>query len=176
LSEKDQEIGKRLAWWRREKDLKGKDLAKILDISSGTLSDIEKGRSFPSGKTFSKLLRLTDINMLWLLTGEGETPRDTVPSKTLDRPSSGEIKVIGTLERRVTSGSGEMSSHPAEACLVDKIIELLSKDLGADHIKKILDSAWNQASQDQRGWLKIEITSLLKRFSALIKKPTNNGV
>lgn len=49
-----------------------KALAKITGISQPALSDVENGKYDFSGKKLTSLLQNTDINIHWLLTGEGE--------------------------------------------------------------------------------------------------------
>jgi len=63
-------IGLRIRQWRKDQLLKGFQLAKIIKISQGSLSDIENSKSDPSAATLVKLYANTDINMHWLFTGE----------------------------------------------------------------------------------------------------------
>jgi len=63
-------IGKRLREFRLSKDMKAIELAKICGISQGSLSGLENGKSYPSAETIINLIRHTDINIEWLLTGE----------------------------------------------------------------------------------------------------------
>ncbi|OQX50295.1 hypothetical protein B5M47_03960 [candidate division CPR3 bacterium 4484_211] len=65
-------IGCRIRIYRKKKGLTVKQLAKIIGISQGSLSDIENEKTKPSAKTITSLVRNTDINPDWLLTGEGE--------------------------------------------------------------------------------------------------------
>ena len=55
------------------KDMKAIELAKICGISQGSLSGLENGKSYPSAETIINLIRYTDINVEWLLTGEERT-------------------------------------------------------------------------------------------------------
>ncbi len=64
-------LGERIRVWRKSKFLKGYELAKILSISQGSLSDIENNKSLPSAETIARLHKLTELNVIWLLTGEG---------------------------------------------------------------------------------------------------------
>jgi len=64
-------IGKRIRSYRKEKGLKVKELAQIIGISQGSLSDIENEKTKPSADTLSSIVRNTDINPYWLLTGKG---------------------------------------------------------------------------------------------------------
>ncbi len=65
-------IGKRIKNFRKIMGVTSSKLSTIIGVSQGTLSDIENSRTKPSEKTISSLIRNTDINPNWLLTGEGE--------------------------------------------------------------------------------------------------------
>jgi len=64
-------LGDRLREWRRGVPLKSYELAKLISISQGSLSDIENNKSLPSADTISKIYMNTNINIIWLLTGKG---------------------------------------------------------------------------------------------------------
>ena len=61
----------RLRQWRKALPLKSFELAKLIRISQGSLSDIENNKSLPSADTIAKLYQHTDLNIIWLLTGRG---------------------------------------------------------------------------------------------------------
>ncbi len=63
-------IGKRLQAWRVEQGWKGYKLAQVINISQGSLSDIENGKSYPSTPTIIKIITKTDIDIHWLLLGK----------------------------------------------------------------------------------------------------------
>jgi len=48
-------LGKRLRAWRVEQGWKGYELAQVLNIAQGSLSDIENGNSYPSTPTIIKI-------------------------------------------------------------------------------------------------------------------------
>ncbi len=60
--------------------LKSYELAKLIKISQGSLSDIENEKSLPSADTIAKLYQFTNLNIVWLLTGKGPMTRDESPS------------------------------------------------------------------------------------------------
>ncbi len=64
-------LGSRLLQWRKALPLKSFELAKLIRISQGSLSDIENNKSLPSADTIAKLYQHTDLNIIWLLTGRG---------------------------------------------------------------------------------------------------------
>jgi transcriptional regulator with XRE-family HTH domain len=65
-------FGIRLKRYRVFKGWKGVDFTRITGISSGTLTGIEKNGNSPSAESLGKIARTTDLNIDWLLTGEGE--------------------------------------------------------------------------------------------------------
>lgn len=68
-------IGKRIEEYLAVKRYKVKELAKIIGISQGSLSDIKNGNTEPRADTLEKIVRNTDISAHWLLTGEGPMTR-----------------------------------------------------------------------------------------------------
>ena len=56
---------------RKSLPLKSYQLAKLIRISQGSLSDIENCKSLPSADTIAKLYQHTNLNIIWLLTGKG---------------------------------------------------------------------------------------------------------
>ena len=64
-------LGARLRKWRKSIPMKSFELAKLIQISQGSLSDIENNKSLPSADTLSKLHMKTNINIVWLLNGAG---------------------------------------------------------------------------------------------------------
>lgn len=57
-------------------------LAELIKISQGSLSDIENGKSDPSAKTILGFILYTDIDLIWMLTGqEGVSEGRIIPEK-----------------------------------------------------------------------------------------------
>jgi len=109
-------IGSRIRRYREFKKLKGIELSKILDISSGTLSDVENNKNSPSADTLSKFIKETDINIDWLLTGEG----DMVKSICAETADPYEVRILGMLR-----GMDDDTKRRVEADIQEK--ELLMK-------------------------------------------------
>lgn len=63
-------IGSRIRQFREQTGHKVKGFAELIGISQGSLSDIENEKTMPSAKTLASLVRITDIEPVWLLTGE----------------------------------------------------------------------------------------------------------
>jgi len=77
-------LGTRLRQWRKTLPLKSFQLAKLIKISQGSLSDIENNKSLPSADTIAKLYQFTDLNIIWLLLGKGPMERDHSASPDMD--------------------------------------------------------------------------------------------
>lgn len=77
-------LGTRLRQWRKILPLKSFELAKLIRISQGSLSDIENNKSLPSADTIAKLHLYSDLNIIWLLLGKGPMTRDRSTASDLD--------------------------------------------------------------------------------------------
>jgi len=64
-------VGGRLKYWRKVSRLRLVDVAALIHVSQGSLSDLENDKSLPSAATLTGLCQKTDMNLYWLLTGEG---------------------------------------------------------------------------------------------------------
>ncbi len=73
-------IGTRIKGYRTKKGFKVKEFSEKIGISQGTLSDIENEKTKPSADTLSLIIRHTDINPNWLLTGHGTFTREPAAS------------------------------------------------------------------------------------------------
>ena len=62
-------LGGRLKLWRISKGMKGYQLAESVNVSQGSISDIENGRTLPSTRTLTQLVKLEGMDLTWLLTG-----------------------------------------------------------------------------------------------------------
>ncbi len=50
------------------------ELSKKIEVSNGSLSDLENNKSQPSARTLANLCFAFDINIYWLLTGKETSP------------------------------------------------------------------------------------------------------
>lgn len=66
------EINKRVKQIRLSKNIKQKDMAKMLLIRQSSLSDIENGRVNVTERVMSALCKELSANINWLKTGEGD--------------------------------------------------------------------------------------------------------
>lgn len=103
-------VGTKIRRWRKLIPLKSFELAQVLKISQGTLSEIENNKSLPSADTLAKFHTNTNINILWLLTGKGPMTKQENPDSK-DREFS------------TDPGEGNESAEPNELeNLVAKLI------------------------------------------------------
>jgi len=72
----NKKIGDRLKFYRKTKGINTVNLSILLNISQGALSGLENSKSKPSSDTLANFYKNTDINIGWLLTGEGEMIRN----------------------------------------------------------------------------------------------------
>ncbi len=74
--------GPRIRKWRKSIPMKSFELAKMIKISQGSLSDIENGKSNPSAPTIVGFMKHTNINIHWMLTGkEGDIKNGEMPKQ-----------------------------------------------------------------------------------------------
>jgi len=66
-------VGGRLKYWRKVSRLRLVDVAVLIEVSQGSLSDLENDKSLPSATTLTGLCQKTDLNLYWSLSGEGST-------------------------------------------------------------------------------------------------------
>jgi len=88
--------GPRIKRWRKACGLKNQQLAKMLGVSQGSLSDIENNKSNPSASTIVRFIQKTDINVHWMLTGKvGDIAQGKIP----------------TVERAILRGIKKLMKH-----------------------------------------------------------------
>ena len=74
-------VGGRLKYWRKVSALRLADVAALIRVSQGSLSELENDISLPSATTLNGLCQKTDLNIRWLLTGEGSMVSKEEPFK-----------------------------------------------------------------------------------------------
>lgn len=89
--------GQRLITLRQKLGLSQKKLSDLTGISRSYINDVEAGRSNPSANMVSQIASKTDVNIAWLMTGQGEIFR-TAPDQ------GGQInETAGKYDRRVAA-------------------------------------------------------------------------
>ena len=104
-------LGDRLKSWRKSIPLKGFQLAKKIGITGPALTELEKNRTLPSAGTLAKLAKNSNLNILWLLTGEGNMYReDSLDDE--DDSDYPELKdLYGSLKRIVKMCDEKKTEH-----------------------------------------------------------------
>ena len=64
-------IGYRLKKWRKTSDLRLVGLSQKINVAASSISELENDKSLPSTDTLVKLYYNTNLDILWLLTGNG---------------------------------------------------------------------------------------------------------
>jgi transcriptional regulator with XRE-family HTH domain len=79
LKENEKTTGQRLRAWRKSVPFKLMQLSAKIQVSQGSLSDLENDKSLPSATTLANLSMYTDLNIYWLLTGKGPVLKGSDP-------------------------------------------------------------------------------------------------
>ncbi|MBI4389444.1 MAG: helix-turn-helix transcriptional regulator [Nitrospinae bacterium] len=77
---KDVSVGKRLKAWRKSAYMTLADVSRMIAVSQSSLSEMENEKSLPSAKTLQGLCSTTDLNICWLLTGQGPMRKSSAES------------------------------------------------------------------------------------------------
>lgn len=106
-TKKGTEIGIRLKTYRKQKNLTLQGLGEKIGISHGSLSSIENQKTAPSAETLQNLCLYTDIDIVWLLTGEDpkRIPQAPQPPPTADPRTANFLVELETWAK-------EISGHP----------------------------------------------------------------
>lgn len=81
----------RLRDLRREKNLTGAELGKILNLKKTTISSWENGKSYPEVETLLKLAKYFDVSLDYLMGLNNATPED---KSILDNLTSEELFAV----------------------------------------------------------------------------------
>ena len=78
-------IGKRINFLRKHLRLTQQKFADSIEISQGTLSEIEKDKYYPSVETVLSIVKYAHVSADWLLLGSGPGPDDLYTTETIDK-------------------------------------------------------------------------------------------
>ncbi len=107
-------LGDRIRQWRKTLPLKSYELAKLIKISQGSLSDIENNKSLPSADTIAKLYQHTNLNVIWLRTGKGPMKKGKLSAEAIE----------GTVAFEEMAAYGD---DPVLKDLIEKLIRIYRK-------------------------------------------------
>lgn len=111
-----EEIGKRIAFYRKERGITQKELADFLHISYQAVSKWESGKSLPTVEMLYEISRLLSVAVDILLDeDEWKNRRITYRDSGLDTKKLNDLKK--EIEKLSTKGEGILSAHYADACL-----------------------------------------------------------
>jgi len=97
-------IGQRFKAWRKSKKLTQQGIATKTASSSGYISEIEQGKTRPGSNFLVSLSREFDVNLHWLLTGDGESEvGSTIKPVSGDPPELAEL--LEGARKVLTSGN-----------------------------------------------------------------------
>ena len=101
-----QSIGKRIKKRRKELHLTQTEIKEKTGISSGNMSDIERGNRLPAATTLAQLSEILDCSIEWILTGKSPV------SENLISPD------IGEKDQKLLSLFHEISEEDQEELLM----------------------------------------------------------
>lgn len=78
-------IGKRINFLRKHLRLTQQKFADSIEISQGTLSEIEKDKYYPSVETVLSIVKYAHVSADWLLLGSGPGPDELYTAEAIDK-------------------------------------------------------------------------------------------
>lgn len=130
-----QNICLRIKEIREQKRLKQERFAEIIGIRQGFVSSIEKGKK-PSLETMFKIASAFDVNLTWLLTGEGEMLKSAAQSTQQHAENNIVVEIdkmkmeIGYLKKIIILSDEHNKQLQINVATLLKQIELLEEKLG----------------------------------------------
>jgi transcriptional regulator with XRE-family HTH domain len=115
-------LGDRLKKFRIAQSLTQKAFAKSLGTAGGYISEIESGKTTPGSNLLISLLRVFNINLRWLLTGEGEMEKEAPGPGPGPGPGGEKFYVAD-------SGKGIYTANPTIGKIVEMLEEMDDPDL-----------------------------------------------
>lgn len=98
------EFKDRLKLARKNAKMTQAQLAKAVNTTQGSISDLESGRNKTSTNTL-QIANVLQVNPNWLATGEGEMLSNNIPQKSQSyEPSTSTIEFIETLKEMEKNG------------------------------------------------------------------------
>jgi len=111
------EIGARVLSVRTSTGLNQRDFAAELGVSSGGISQIESGKTMPSGDFLLRVYEKFSVDATWLLTGQG----NALPQQPTASPSAEEVALLSDFRRSDAQGKAiiRAASQAAAAAIYE---------------------------------------------------------
>ena len=128
IPKKDFPLGRRLKIYLDAKEMKAADLARKTGISKATISEAINEISDLKGRKIELIVRHTDLNPVWFVTGEGEMTRADIP---IDEKDTELADLLGKAREVL------ISNHPAKDALKSNIRCFLETIRMSESIQKL---------------------------------------
>lgn len=97
-------LGERIKFARESINVSQQKFADILDISRESIAKYEIDKTMPGGQVFISIHRHTGVNPTWILLGEGDPFKKTLPQNDVD------IVMIPKVAARLAAGGGSLET------------------------------------------------------------------
>lgn len=75
MYDKHKQIGARLKWARARADMTIRDVARLANVASSAVTEIEQGTRIPRADTLERLAAAVKVPGCWLVFGDGPAPK-----------------------------------------------------------------------------------------------------
>lgn len=157
----DKDIKLRIKEIRKDINATQEQFASFLGVTRQTISHIERGINTPSDQLIKLICKEFGIREEWLRTGQGEmkrSPEDIIKEATSKLSPEEAREAINNLINELDNG-GDILSFEEEK---DK-----------PEFFKVLDflkNKYEEADQDMKGWLTVEIKKNFPEYEQYVKK------
>lgn len=119
-------MNQRIAWARKERNVKQDDLAKECGVTKNFISLIETGKREPSDRTVKDICRILSLNEDWLRSGTGEpfVPK-SAEQELIDFTADLLIGEKDDFKKRLISALAKLSDEQWD--LLESVIDVISQ-------------------------------------------------
>jgi transcriptional regulator with XRE-family HTH domain len=75
MYDKHKQIGSRLKWARARAEMTIRDVARLANVASSAVTEIEQGTRIPRADTLERLAAAVKVPGCWLVFGDGPAPK-----------------------------------------------------------------------------------------------------
>jgi len=116
-------LGARLKQIRDGKNLTQQEFARVLITSAGFISEIESGKRAPGSEFLFSLSRVFEINIHWLLTGEGDIFTKPLEPEDIAGNDSLLLKILNLLKDMDEERKKDILRYIEKEKLLMKLLE-----------------------------------------------------